>query len=289
MKYSYKFHVVLLAKRHLKNWLRVLMSSLKGRSSDVIFRDGITFSKVKDAIGLVLLKDRGYMFNAMSEDELLVSKLNLQIFCRITKGFDFSHIYEIFESETYEFDCSNNIIFDIGASNADSSIYFAVNGAKLVIGLEPLRESYELGKKNILKNNLEDRIIFVNSALSLKSGTTTMSVSSQNPNSNSLSPTNAVMQLGIKFDSQEEVKTTSIEALLSEYNLPQIDLLKMDCEGCEYAVLENLLDSTFKVINRIVLEYHDGLKFIPKLLVSKGFNVEYEKKKGLGIIKAWKK
>ena len=288
MSYINKIRVLLAAKKYLKNWFLVVISSFRGHPSDLIFRDGYILENVKDTFGVVHLKDKGYLFDPLSKDEILVSKLDLSIICRVSKGHDFSHIYEIFESNTYDLDISNNIVIDVGASNADSSIYFARKGAKMVIGLEPSKESFALGQKNILSNNLTDRVILLNSALSNQLGTSYMVISNQNPNGNSLSPTTSVKKLGIEFDSIEVVKTTSIEALLSDYHLDRIDLLKLDCEGCEYNVLESLSDITFAAISRIVLEYHDGLKFIPNLLFSKGFITEYEKKKSLGIVKGWK-
>ncbi|MEM3526638.1 MAG: hypothetical protein QXV37_04410 [Candidatus Jordarchaeaceae archaeon] len=40
-------------------------------------------------------------------------------------------------------------MIDVGTSNGDSSIFFAMMGAKKVVGIEPFPESFDLAQKNI--------------------------------------------------------------------------------------------------------------------------------------------
>ncbi len=44
---------------------------------------------------------------------------------------------------------------------------------------------------------------------------------------------------------------------LDRLNLPAIDLLKIDCEGAEFDVLESLSPAQLAVTRRVALEYHD--------------------------------
>jgi len=68
----------------------------------------------------------------------------------------------------------------------------------------------------------------------------------------------------------------------------RIGLLKLDCEGCEYSVLNSFSD--FDRVDNIILEYHNDLQNLPNLLKDKGFEVTIEKKtEKVGILRAYKK
>jgi len=68
----------------------------------------------------------------------------------------------------------------------------------------------------------------------------------------------------------------------------RIGLLKLDCEGCEYSVLNSFSD--FDVIDSIVLEYHNGVQNLPSLLKSHNFEISIEKRdEKIGIIRAFKR
>ena len=53
-------------------------------------------------------------------------------------------------------------------------------------------------------------------------------------------------------------------------------LLKMDCEGCEYNIL-NESNDVLRKFNRIVIEYHNGYENIKTKLEGVGFNVKFTK------------
>ena len=64
----------------------------------------------------------------------------------------------------------NKIVLDIGANVGDSSILFSRLGAKKVIALEPQIEFFNMCKKNIELNNLEQKIEILNAGLDDKQG-----------------------------------------------------------------------------------------------------------------------
>ncbi len=47
---------------------------------------------------------------------------------------------------------------DIGANIGDTAIFFACNGAKRIIGVEPFHKNFEIAEKNINANKLTDTI-----------------------------------------------------------------------------------------------------------------------------------
>ena len=61
----------------------------------------------------------------------------------------------------------------------------------------------------------------------------------------------------------------SFNCILGEYG--PFDVMKMDCEGCEYdAASESNHINQFR---QILIEYHNGRRFLPGLLKENGFNV----------------
>jgi len=57
--------------------------------------------------------------------------------------------------------------------------------------------------------------------------------------------------------SQVNVRMTTLKEVCSLFDLTKIDLLKIDIEGAEYDLLENLSKEDFKKIDQISVEFHD--------------------------------
>lgn len=55
-----------------------------------------------------------------------------------------------------------------------------------------------------------------------------------------------------------KVKCESVSSLMSKYKHSHIDLLKIDIEGAEYAVLDSILNSGVRII-QIAVEFHNGV------------------------------
>lgn len=193
-------------------------------------------------------------------------------------------INEIFIKEIYKANVKDKVVIDVGAYFGESSIYFALQGAKKVIALEPDEESYKIALRNIKENGLENKITLLNKAISPTRGI----VNYYRTNSAGTSST-AYDQM-IRKDEvivKKQVEAITLDEIIA--NEGEIGLLKMDCEGCEYSVLNSF--SHFDKTDEIVLEYHKGLQNLPSLLKSYGFVVTVKKERGnrLGILKAKKR
>jgi len=78
-------------------------------------------------------------------------------------------ILEIFDGKIYErLNVDNRVVVDVGAYIGDSTVYFALKGAKKVIAVEPHPVAYKELLENIKLNRLEDIVIPINAALSAK-------------------------------------------------------------------------------------------------------------------------
>lgn len=149
---------------------------------------------------------------------------------------------EVFNGD-YDIDVSGKEIVDVGASIGDSSIYFALKGARKVIAIEPLPSVYEELVYNVKLNHLEDKIVTINAGLSDKPGKIKV------PAKMDLHDTPAY---SLRNEGEAEIPLITMSDILKLLNEPY--LLKMDCEGCEDIVIRNDYENVkkFKVL---VFEY----------------------------------
>jgi len=110
----------------------------------------------------------------------------------------------------------SDILIDIGAFIGDTPIYFALKGVKHIIAIEPIPFYYSILVENIKLNKLEHmvktRCVAIGDSYSI---------------------------LELKLPSFKYIGTNAIKVhtipfneLLDQYD--EIDVVKMDCEGCEF-------------------------------------------------------
>jgi len=103
--------------------------------------------------------------------------------------------------------------------------------------------------ENIKLNNLEDKIIPINAALGSKPGTI------------KIANVNIIETVGTYHGTNDigdlEVPMITLGQLIENYGV-EPDVLKMDCEGCEYDVVVNDYDHV-RLFRDVVMEYHGDL------------------------------
>jgi len=179
-------------------------------------------------------------------------------------GWEYSDLKGIFVDETYNLlSVCDKIVIDIGANIADSSIYFAVKGAKKVIGVEPFLTNFEIAKKNISINKLSDRIQFLHAGISDRSGEIFIDSNVENGYTS--------FHL-IEHKNGQKIQTITLEDLINKFNI-QSAVLKLDCEGCEYAAILTSSQKILQIFSEIFIEYHDGYANLKEKLENSGFTV----------------
>lgn len=148
------------------------------------------------------------------------------------------HIDEFFTGDEWDMiSYSGRHIIDIGGNVGDTALYFAKEGAE-VISFEPVRHLYELAEENVQINpQYKDKITLVNKGVGGSKGTLTFSDVSVN---------------GYVEGNQYEMEIISISDLLNDYDFTP-DILKMDCEGCEFEVISK---HDLTMFNDIIFEHH---------------------------------
>ena len=200
--------------------------------------------------------------NYTINDEILVIKNKLGTI-KLLHGAQNGDPTGVFFEEVYKmFPVKDQTILDVGANIGDSSIYFALKGARKIIAIEPFPANYELAKKNIELNNLQ-KIIDINLAgCSNKSGFLTVD--------------NKKSGGGVSLTSSRtgtKIPLFSLENILEQNNLNSA-ILKMDCEGCEYDSILKTDDKIIEKFSTIIIEYHYGYQNLVEKLENCGFRVE---------------
>jgi FkbM family methyltransferase len=163
-------------------------------------------------------------------------------------------IAEIFLDDCYVRDLTlppNPVVIDVGGFIGDFSLYAVKRlNARRVIVCEPSRRNWALLLKNIANNGYEDRIEPVNKAVT-DGGNAMMNIDAPDEYQCTVS---AYFLSGQPLNA---VSGISLGQLLRDHAVETVDLLKIDCEGGEYLILESTPADVLSRIRNIVFEYHD--------------------------------
>jgi FkbM family methyltransferase len=137
-------------------------------------------------------------------------------------------------------------VIDIGANVGE----YAIPAARMiregkVVAVEPEPNNYSKLLQNIRINNLTN-IISVKVAIGAKEGWFPIN---RLPGLCQETPT--------KIDTNN-VRVTTIDALISELCIPNVDIIKIDIEGWEWLALQGCVDTIRRFHPRLIVECHNG-------------------------------
>lgn len=188
-------------------------------------------------------------FGILKSDPIFLLRNNLKIKLRMnsTDIQAFTNVWILEEYNICRMDIQeNDVVIDIGAHIGLFTIYisqFCTKGR--IFCFEPIKENYELLSYNINLNKIENVRIF-SKAVTDKSDTIRIFLSSDA----------AAHSLFIKGTKYVEVESTTLREILDSNKIEVCNLLKLDCEGSEYIILNSLPNFYFERIQKIVMEYH---------------------------------
>jgi FkbM family methyltransferase len=143
----------------------------------------------------------------------------------------------------------DSIIIDVGAHIGSFSLMVARNVCK-VLAFEPEPNNYQMLKKNMELNKLENMAIF-EMAISGSSGCQDIYTYKGGSTADYF-----LYKRGTTNIKTGCVHTISVEDIIKKENLPQIDFLKLDCEGAEHDILRNISFETAAKIMGLAMEVH---------------------------------
>jgi len=146
-------------------------------------------------------------------------------------------------------------VLDLGAHIGSFAILAARLRSDVTIhAYEPSSENLRLLRQNLALNGVQHRVVTCRAAVSDADGLVRLRVDG---------PTDAFVVTastprvdGDGDGSLEEVPARTLGSILREVGTGRLDLLKMDVEGSEYAVLESSPDAITKC-DFVVMEWHD--------------------------------
>lgn len=201
---------------------------------------------------------------------------------------------EIFINENYHFDSTKKtpVIIDAGAHIGLATLYFkSLYPEAKIYAFEPNWQSFELLQTNIEANSLQNIALF-NKGLAVKEGIKTFYIDGTEEGWDSTASLYKGTWLGTKVSSEIKVQMICLSTFLASIKEKEIDLLKLDIEGSEQAVLKEAGAYLSKVKN-IILEFHpikgNDLSKVIKLLTKAGFKTEIKEDGLLSLVYASRK
>lgn len=156
---------------------------------------------------------------------------------------------EIFVEDVYRLgarDLTGKIVLDVGAYIGDSSVAFACRGA-MVHAFEPFPEFRSYLADNIRLNALDGKIKIH----------------------------------GVGFADRDVpagadgIRLVDAFRYLDEHHIERVDILKLDCEGCEYALFKDDRFLARLQPSEIVMEYHRGGEALYRFFCERGYTVDW--------------
>lgn len=212
-----KFSILLRCVRLVKNWYEIPL---------------VYYGLKKEPFVILNLK------NGL-KIKLRTNSTDLQAFVNVW-------ILQEYSKEGFEIH-DNDVVIDIGGHIGLFTLYssqFAKNGK--IFSFEPIKENYDLLEENVKLNNLKNIKLF-NLAISKEKKKIRIYLSDKDQ---------AAHSLYAESDKFAEVESITLGDIIKSENIMLCGLLKLDCEGAEYEIINSLRAEQFSKIKKICLEYH---------------------------------
>lgn len=224
-------------------------------------------------------------------ENLLVWEVTEGVFfpTRTDRRSDLETLYEVFVKNIYGDHFEGKRILDIGAFRGESTLFFLLEGAAEVAALEPSPEGFRTIQEVIRHApHLKERLRLYPVAIGATEGEQILLVSQDHPAGSQIGNLGEKAEKNTKGFEPASVPVWTFERLLKELGWETIDLAKVDCEGCEYAIFSTTPDSVLRRVKRWVMEFHGGGEPIAQRLRGLGYEVEYQERPDkMGNLRAW--
>lgn len=265
------------------------IKNVKARDQNLEARIRKKFN-VKTNFGLEILKrseefidtieKNGYSFSLLEElnEMLLVSIDDTKFYVESVE--DIFIITEVFVDADYNFlPQSPHVLVDIGLNIGVTSIFLSQNEKiSRVYGYEPVEYTFQLAKKNIEVNQIEN-IEIINKGVgdSNRKETFAFNKSFKGNTGKRGDLSYSINKLSEEEKTMVDVEIESVGDVFDRIKLEKDEklMLKVDCEGGEYEIIESLeKNQLLSKVNMFVIEWHDkGAKPLEEILKRNGFQL----------------
>ena len=215
--------------------------------------------------GVLYILEKGGIYDPCNDSIVVKYEGKRAKFKHIIRSMDYAvstHIYSTFYDDEYGFlDVKGRSVVDVGASIGDTAIYFVLRGAEKVTAFEAAPPVCQLLRDNIRENNLEDKIEIECSAAGPPS---------VEERSSLLFCVNKLHHGASRVVSTPSECREGIVVKVPVKPIPPADVLKMDCEGCEYSIIGKMEEPLYSEIG---MEYHGNPSSLINRLRNLGYSV----------------
>ena len=162
-------------------------------------------------------------------------------------------------------DIKGKDVLDIGAAIGDTAVYFGLKGAKKVYSYEINKRYYDICKKNIELNNLENVVEVKLCGIG----------KDNKPLNNSLSILGAILPEKDR-EAANGIEMKTLNEVIKDHKIND-GILKIDVDGFEYKIIEGVECDLLNRFSHIIMEYHFGVKNLAVKLEACGFKTEIKK------------
>ena len=136
------------------------------------------------------------------------------------------------------------VVVDVGAHAGFFSLYARMaNADAKIYAFEPAADNFQMMKENHKMNRVKD-VVLKNVAVAGEDGQRQFVLSGDSHNHSFFGKGETI-----------EVRAISLNTIFERYRLDEVDLVKMDCEGAEFEILESF--EKFGQVKAFYLEFHE--------------------------------
>jgi len=166
-------------------------------------------------------------------------------------------------------------VIDIGANIGCFTVMAAsiVGNSGRVIAIEPNPETYQQLCRNIELNNLSN-VTPLNLAIGANNQPIELYISDNSLYSSFYAKVDKHQIIGKKI----AVNSETLESLMEQLKIQEVQLLKLDCEGAEYQILDSISPSLASRIKQVSMEVHEISEREPQEIQDKLSNLGFQVK-----------
>ena len=190
-----------------------------------------------------------YFKSIKTEYAILETRSGIKIKLRInsTDLMAFTHVWLLLEYDKPGFEINDDdIVLDIGAHIGLFSLFasqFCKKG--IIYCFEPIKENFDLLLANLQLNKIMN-VRPYNIAVAQNIGNVTIY----------LNKDESGHSMHVRAARSVQVESNSLKNIIDSNKIEKCDLIKMDCEGEEYEIINSLPPGYFNKINKMCIECH---------------------------------
>ena len=251
-------------RKAYKNWFTVLLSLVILGKAKAITRDDKKIEGDVYVISVIpnLLISECCQLVDIAED---LSYITIELEGKKARVYEWTSIlFNLMTNDYLPLNVKDRSVLDIGAFVGDTTIYFNLRGAKRIVAIEASPWAFQAAKRNIEANKMSN-VTLINCAIDKEDGKKLKLPLSKT--------TGTFSPKRVEGKGDIEVPTCTLDSIIEKYG--PFDVLKMDCEGCEYDSIP--YSNRLGEFKEILIEYHNGYDILVKKLKSEGFKLQFSK------------